>query len=199
MPDRVPARALLTAGVASCLMTICTPTNAQDIANLFGWAADGPARGAPVSQWSWRVTVRRTEPAVEVAAADPAWTARVTYVKAPLLVANPIPRAAPRAQDPITGRSHVLAGLASYYHEQQMTSSGERFDRSALTAAHRTLPLNTWVRVTNEINGRSVVVRINDRGPFKPGRIIDLSEAAAQSLDMTALGLVPVKLQIVKN
>ncbi len=199
MPHRGPVRALLSAGLATWFFASAVSANAQDIGNLFGWAADGPARGAPATIWSWTVSVHRAEPAIVVAAADPAWTARVTYVKAPLLVVNPIPRAAPRAQDPITGRSHVLAGLASYYHEEQMTSSGERFDRTALTAAHRTLPLNTWVRVTNEINGRSVVVRINDRGPFKPGRVIDLSEAAARSLDMTALGLVPVKLQIVKN
>lgn len=199
MTNRGSARAFLSAGLAWCFIASAVAAKAQDISNLFGWAADGPARGAPVSVWSWRVSVRRDAPAVEVAAADPAWTARVTYVKAPLLVANPIPRAAPRNQDPITGRSHVLAGLASFYHEEQMTSSGERFDRSAMTAAHRTLPLNTWVRVTNEFNGRSVVVRINDRGPYKPGRIIDLSEAAARSLGMTTIGLVPVKLQIVKN
>jgi len=68
-----------------------------------------------------------------------------------------------------------------------------------MTAAHRTLPLNTRVRVTNALNGRSIVVRINDRGPFKPGRVIDLSEAAAHHLDMQRLGLVQVKLKVVSN
>jgi rare lipoprotein A len=78
-----------------------------------------------------------------------------------------------------------------------MTASGERFDKHALTAAHRTLKLGTRVRVTNQKNGRSVVVRINDRGPFgNKARIIDLSEAAAKQLDMIEAGVVPVTLEV---
>ena len=80
-----------------------------------------------------------------------------------------------------------------------MTASGERFDKHALTAAHRTLPLGTRVRVTNTKNGRSVVVRINDRGPFgHHNRIIDLSEAAAVQLDMIEAGVVPVTLEVLR-
>ena len=79
-----------------------------------------------------------------------------------------------------------------------MTSSGERFDKTALTAAHKTLPLGTKVRVTNLSNGKSIVVRINDRGPFKAGRVIDLSEAAAQHIAMTGSGLVRVAIDVVR-
>lgn len=98
----------------------------------------------------------------------------------------------------VTGPAHALTGIASYYWQEQMTSSGERFDKTALTAAHRSLPFNTRVRVTNLANGRSVVVRINDRGPFKPGRVIDLSEAAARTIDMTGRGLAQVRIEVVR-
>ena len=99
---------------------------------------------------------------------------------------------------PLTGYAHELRGLASYYWEDQLTSSGERFDRRALTAAHKTLPLGTRVRVTNLTNGRSAVVRINDRGPYKGGRVIDLSEAAALQIDMTGPGLARVAIEVVQ-
>ncbi len=88
-------------------------------------------------------------------------------------------------------------GYASWYGESQMTASGERFDRHALTAAHRSLRFGTRVRVTNQRNGRSVIVRINDRGPYGHGRIIDLSEAAARALHMIDAGVVPVTLEVV--
>ncbi len=96
-------------------------------------------------------------------------------------------------------RSHALDGIASYYWQSQMTASGEVFDKRAMTAAHPTLPFGTLVEVTNLRNGRKTVVRINDRGPFKPGRVIDVSEAAAEILEMQARGLAPVKLQVVAN
>lgn len=89
------------------------------------------------------------------------------------------------------------AGTASYYGRQfdgRRTASGERFDMDAFTAAHRTLPFGTKVRVTNPDNGRSVVVRINDRGPFHGGRMIDLSQAAAQRLGLVARGSGRVEL-----
>ncbi len=88
-------------------------------------------------------------------------------------------------------------GYATFYNEAQMTASGERFNKHALTAAHRTLRMGTMVRVTNERNGRNVVVRINDRGPFgNRSRIIDLSEAAAKHLGMIEAGVVPVTLEV---
>jgi rare lipoprotein A len=91
-------------------------------------------------------------------------------------------------------------GLASYYadrFEGRATASGEIFHSSALTAAHRTLPFGTKVRVTNLNNNKSVTVKINDRGPFVRGRVIDLSPAAARRIDLTATGVAPVKLEVV--
>jgi rare lipoprotein A len=99
--------------------------------------------------------------------------------------------------------SSELGGLASYYAEPyhgRKTANGETFDTyQDLTAAHRTLPFNTVVKVTNESNGRDVEVRINDRGPFIDGRIIDLSLKAAREIDMVRAGVVPVKLDILKE
>lgn len=105
------------------------------------------------------------------------------------------PAPQPRA---LTGYAHELGGIASYYWQDQMTSTGERFDRRGLTAAHKTLPFGTRVRVTNLTNGKSTVVRINDRGPFKPGRVIDLSEAAAAEIAMTSAGLARVSIELVR-
>jgi rare lipoprotein A len=85
------------------------------------------------------------------------------------------------------------SGLASSYGEGSQTASGERFNASELTAAHRTLPFGARVRVTNHTNGRSVVVTINDRGPFVSGRIIDVTPAAARVLGMS--GLAPVTIE----
>jgi rare lipoprotein A len=90
----------------------------------------------------------------------------------------------------------AYSGMASYYWQGQMTASGARFNPSALTAAHRSLPFGTRVKVTNRSNGRSVVVTINDRGPFIGGRIIDLSRAAAQAISMTSQGVAAVSLEV---
>jgi rare lipoprotein A len=88
-------------------------------------------------------------------------------------------------------------GSASWYRSSQKTSSGERYNRNAMTAAHRTLPMQTRVLVKNLKNGRSVVVRINDRGPFYSNRLIDLSYAAARQLGLFATGTAVVELQVV--
>ena len=86
------------------------------------------------------------------------------------------------------------SGIASVYaYSGQRTASGERAQPHGLTAAHRTLPFGTRVRVTNKRNGRSVVVRINDRGPFVRGRVIDLTPAAAQALGFSGLASVSVQ------
>jgi rare lipoprotein A len=96
-----------------------------------------------------------------------------------------------------------LEGFASYYAEPyhgRRTANGEVFDTyQAMTAAHRTLPFNTVVRVENKVNGKEVEVRINDRGPFIKGRIIDLSLRAARAINMVRAGVVPVKLKIVSQ
>lgn len=92
-------------------------------------------------------------------------------------------------------------GVASWYgpgFAGRRTANGEIFDPTQLTAAHRTLPFGTQVRVTNLANGLSVVVRINDRGPFRAGRIIDLSRAAAERLHMIGRGLATVRIELVQ-
>ena len=92
---------------------------------------------------------------------------------------------------------HIFSGKASYYGSESgsRTASGQRFNQNAMTAAHRTLPFGTRVRVTNLNNERSVVLRINDRGPFVRGRVIDVSRAAAVRLDMLRTGVVPVRVE----
>jgi rare lipoprotein A len=93
----------------------------------------------------------------------------------------------------------VQTGLASWYgpgFHGNRTSSGEIYDQNDLTAAHRSLPLGTRVAVTSLHNGKSVEVRINDRGPFVDGRIIDLSHAAARTLDLIGPGTAPVRLEV---
>ena len=102
-----------------------------------------------------------------------------------------------------TYRRGVQYGKASFYgygdeFHGRKTASGEIFDRNALTAAHPTLPFGTLCRVTNLSNGRSVVLRINDRGPFKAGRIIDLSYAAAKEIGAIRAGVVDVKVEVLK-
>jgi len=90
-------------------------------------------------------------------------------------------------------------GKATFYGREQhgtITASGERFDMNALTAAHRTLPFGTRVRVENLLNGKTVEVRITDRGPYGRGRVIDVSYKAARVLDMIDRGVVPVRITL---
>lgn len=93
----------------------------------------------------------------------------------------------------------IEEGEASYYAPSfhgRRTASGEKYDRWGMTAAHRTLPFDTYVRVTDRSTGKSVIVRINDRGPHKAGRIIDLSEKAAQELGIIARGIAQVRVEV---
>jgi rare lipoprotein A len=91
-----------------------------------------------------------------------------------------------------TSAQAAWPGMASFYHEPQAVACGGRFNPNAMTAAHKTLPCGTKVRVTHRRNGKSVVVTINDRGPYVKGRIIDLSRAAAGKLGMLGSGVAPV-------
>jgi rare lipoprotein A len=93
------------------------------------------------------------------------------------------------------------SGIASWYggrHHGGPTASGQRYNQWAMTAAHRKLPFGTLVRVTNVKNGKSCIVRINDRGPFVRGRVIDLSAAAARDIGVKSAGIAPVKLELKK-
>jgi rare lipoprotein A len=110
--------------------------------------------------------------------------------------AAPVSR--PKVTPPAVGGS-TQTGRASWYgqaHHSQMTASGERFDMHALTAAHPTLPFGTRLRVVNLDNDRAVDVRVNDRGPVVPGRILDLSYAAARALGAIGPGLIPIRLTV---
>jgi rare lipoprotein A len=104
---------------------------------------------------------------------------------------------------PLTPMEHeVEVGFASYYASRfhgARTASGARYDEEAMTAAHRTLPFGTRVQVTNLANGRSVVVTITDRGPFAPGRVIDVSRRAARKLDFVRAGTVRVRIRILEQ
>jgi rare lipoprotein A len=91
-------------------------------------------------------------------------------------------------------------GMASWYNEKgKLTADGERYDPNKLTAAHRKLPFNTILRVTNRENGREVEVRVNDRGPYVKNRVLDLSEAAAKALDMKTEGVTPVRIEVLQQ
>src|SRR6478736_763704 len=113
------------------------------------------------------------------------------------------PSSAPAADSrPTAPPVFVETGLASWYgppYHNRRGSNGEIYNMNALTAAHRTLPLGSHVRVTNIKTGRSAVVRITDRGPFIPGRVIDLSLAAAKKVDVQHAGLAQVRLEVLKT
>lgn len=112
-----------------------------------------------------------------------------------------VTKIAPPVEDGSDGQE-IAGGVASFYSNAfagHRTASGEAFDPGQLTAAHRTLPFGSHVRVTNPANGRSVVVRINDRGPFHSGRVIDLSRSAAEELGIVARGSGRVELALLDD
>jgi rare lipoprotein A len=99
----------------------------------------------------------------------------------------------------LTGSASAQSGMASFYKHGGRTASGEMVNHGAMTAAHRSLPFGTRVRVTDTASGNSVIVRINDRGPFTGGRIIDLSHGAAQALGIIGRGVARVRIEVVSN
>lgn len=101
-------------------------------------------------------------------------------------------------EHPAAEKHDALLGLASYYEHGSRTASGEKFDAHELTAAHPTLPFGTRLRVTNVATGKSVTVRVNDRGPFVRGRVVDVSYSAAESLGLVGRGVAKVKLDVVR-
>ncbi len=115
------------------------------------------------------------------------------------LAAELLSSSAPVEVEPEQEESSIGTGSASYYGARfagRKTANGEIFNPRKLTAAHRTLPFGSKVKVTNRRNGKSVVVRINDRGPFARGRVIDLSKAAAQRIGLVRAGHGPVELAL---
>jgi len=98
-----------------------------------------------------------------------------------------------------SGDKGATYGVASFYSYDPHTASGEKFNAQELTAAHRTLPFGTRLRVTDVATGRSVTVRVNDRGPFVRGRVVDVSRSAAQTLGITGKGVAKVKIDVVEH
>lgn len=119
----------------------------------------------------------------------------------PSTTTTPAPKPQPLPPPAVPGQYHE-EGIASWYgvpYHGRRAANGEIYDMHKMTAAHRTLPFDTVVRVTNARNGRTTEVRINDRGPFVEGRIIDLSFAAAQAVDMVGAGTAPVRLELLSG
>ena len=109
--------------------------------------------------------------------------------------------AAALAQTPSKNQGSEMTGLCSYYartHDGHITAGGEKFDSTAMTAAHRTLPMGTRLKVTNLSNGKSVVVKVNDRGPFVEGRSLSVTRRAAEDLDFIKQGVTKVKFERVE-
>lgn len=139
-------------------------------------------------------TAAHIDPATSAAVIELVPLQPTTDVTAPVAAEQPAPSA---PEETVVGR-----GSASYYaakFDGRRTASGERFDNDEMTAAHRTLPFGSRVRVTNLATGRSVVVRINDRGPFTRGRMIDVSRAAAVELGLVARGHGDVELALIAD
>lgn len=101
-----------------------------------------------------------------------------------------------------SGIGHVQKGIASFYHDSlhgRKTASGQVYNKHRLSAAHKTLPLGTRIRVTDTQTGRSIIVRVNDRGPFVKGRIVDLSKEAARELGIVDRGIARVDLKVLST
>lgn len=130
--------------------------------------------------------------------ADLAGTSRQASIERPHKVAALHPRPISRARIPDgDAKQSVAHGLASFYSDTE-TASGERFDKNELTAAHPSLPFGTKLRVTDVSSGRFVTVRINDRGPYVRGRVVDISPSAAEALGMVDKGVTDVRLDVVR-
>ena len=140
-----------------------------------------------------------TEAPVDPATTDPVTTDPVTAIAEPEPVVVPIPPQPPKPVVPLVISTH--SGEASWYGPGfygNRTANGEVFRPGTMTAAHRTLPFGTRVRVTNLWNGRKAVVRINDRGPFAGDRVIDLAHGAASELGLTSSGIAQVRLEVLR-
>jgi peptidoglycan lytic transglycosylase len=160
---------------------------------LIGLIGSGVDADANISPEKASVTANAAAVVPELAALSPAAAGSVA---APL--AAPLTETQSGEPD-VVQASDEQVGLASWYgnqHQGRLTASGERFDERKLTAAHRTLPLDTKVKVTNLENGKSIEVKVNDRGPYIPGRVLDLSTQAAKALGMEKEGLALVRIEV---
>ena len=173
--------------VAGTAYLATSAARAQDV-SLFNLLSDF----TPATTTGWTATVMREDQRPR----DPLWTAVVYARRDTRIETGSVAPHTGAAGPRLTGAAHVMNGTASYYSMDQMTASGEMFNKNDMTAAHKTLPLGTKVKVTNLDNGRSAIVRINDRGPFVGGRVIDVSLAAADVLGMRTRGIAPVRVDL---
>lgn len=111
---------------------------------------------------------------------------------------NDAPRGRTYPKPPIGFKQTGKASFYGGYWHGRLTADGEIYNQMSMTAAHKTLPFNSKVRVRNLLNNKEVVVRINNRGPYRKGRIIDLSVAAASKLDMRSVGIAPVQIEVIR-
>jgi rare lipoprotein A len=184
----------ITMTVGTMVAAGSLPVSAQDLGWIWdnGSALEKPWALGVKPSTGWRMEV--VKPGLQPAVINRSWPATVHLAK---------PKA-PHTSGGLTPVAYTpynppdVTGIASFYWQDQMTASGERFDKTAMTAAHKTLPMHSRVRVTRLDTGRSIIVRINDRGPYKPGRIIDLSDAAAEALGMRMMGLAQVKIDVIR-
>ncbi|MEH1014837.1 septal ring lytic transglycosylase RlpA family protein [Micromonospora sp. CPCC 206060] len=201
---RTPVGMVATAAVA----TVVTIGGAFGAIQLT--SAEGGAAPAPVESSGWPVPAASspaaTTPAATLSASVTATPASPKVTRSPQRASRATTRtAAPRPTPKATGSTAKPAAPkavetgscgASFYSEGQLTANGENFDPSAMTAAHKTLPFGTKVRVTNPSTGESVTVRINDRGPFIDGRCLDLSRAAFAAIASLDLGHLTVRYEV---
>ncbi|HKS20972.1 MAG TPA: septal ring lytic transglycosylase RlpA family protein [Bradyrhizobium sp.] len=145
------------------------------------------AQSSVVSQRSERITSRQ-------ASLEPDRVTSPVTVKRRVVAAR---RHTPFARREAAGSQVASGGIASFYTEGTKTASGEKFNTMEMTAAHPTLPFGTRLRVTNVATGRAVTVRVNDRGPYVAGRVVDVSYSAADALGMVGKGVAKVKLDVV--
>lgn len=184
-------RKLLMTFVALAFLPAVAATSAQAAAR---WTCEGPEYVCG-SQSATKSSFDASEPK-SPRATKAAKARNQQIVSAPSDDERPARAAKNRTKSYDNDGGSTYSGKASYYWQPQALASGGRFNPNAMTAAHKTLPFGTRVRVTNQNNGQSVVVVINDRGPYIAGRIIDLSKAAAHSINMQGSGVVPVSVQV---
>lgn len=192
---------IVTAACVACGLTVIQPATAD---SLFPYLDDAPPKATstasvPTTPWQTSVIPAAAPIPETKAIARPAPSQLGRTVTAADITTGAISRSqlAAHRQPKLSGTPHALNGLASFYSQGEVTANGEPFDKRAMTAAHKTLPFGTKVRVTRLDTGSDVVVRINDRGPFKPGRVIDLSESAAEHIGLTSAGLTAVRLEVI--
>ena len=170
---------LLGAGLLAALLAGCVAPPVQEPAEAPAAASTPDAPAAPA------------KPAARIAPRP------APHAPAPVEPAQAEPESASQEEAETLDGVLIGRGMASWYgpgFHGRRTASGERFDSGDLTAAHRTLPFGSRLCVRSGVNGKAVVVRVNDRGPYVAGRVIDLSQAAAQELGMMGLGIKPVEM-----